>query len=86
MSMAMNTSITSALGDRLSSVMLIRIIQAIRTAAEDGTSFGIPNPLEVRMAKLIRQAVPSVQGSDVQFGNGSLHVCDPSGPWVHQAR
>src|SRR5581483_4702884 len=38
-----------------------KIIQAIQRAAESGTSFGIPNPLEVTMAKLITSAVPSVQ-------------------------
>src|SRR5262245_47915654 len=38
-----------------------KIIQAVQRAAEHGTSFGIPNPLEVHMARLIREAVPSVQ-------------------------
>jgi len=38
-----------------------KIIQAVRDAAENGTSFGIPNPFEVTMAKLICQLVPSVQ-------------------------
>src|ERR1700722_19088705 len=38
-----------------------KIIQAIKSAAEHGTSFGIPNPLEVKMAKLICAAAPSVQ-------------------------
>jgi glutamate-1-semialdehyde 2,1-aminomutase len=38
-----------------------RIIQAVKDAAENGTSFGTPNPLEVSMAKLICAAVPSVQ-------------------------
>jgi len=37
------------------------IIDAIKQAAEQGTSFGIPNPLEVRMAELIRTAAPSVK-------------------------
>src|SRR5438876_2561175 len=37
------------------------IIGAVKEAAEHGTSFGIPNPLEVKMARLIRSAVPSVQ-------------------------
>src|ERR1043165_6112640 len=37
------------------------IISAIQNAAEHGTSFGIPNPLEVQMAKLICTAVPSVK-------------------------
>src|SRR6266487_2781782 len=38
-----------------------KIIQAVQQAAERGTSFGIPNPLEVTMAKLICGLVPSVQ-------------------------
>ncbi len=38
-----------------------KVIQAVQAAAADGTSFGIPNPLEVTMAKLICAAVPSVQ-------------------------
>ncbi len=37
------------------------IIGAVQAAAEQGTSFGIPNPFEVTMAKLICAAVPSVQ-------------------------
>jgi glutamate-1-semialdehyde 2,1-aminomutase len=37
------------------------IIDAVKAAAEHGTSFGIPNPFEVTMAKLIREAVPSVE-------------------------
>jgi glutamate-1-semialdehyde 2,1-aminomutase len=38
-----------------------KIIKAVQDAAENGTSFGIPNPFEVRMAKLIRDLVPGVQ-------------------------
>ena len=38
-----------------------KIISAIQQAAVNGTSFGIPNPFEVRMATLICDAVPSVQ-------------------------
>jgi glutamate-1-semialdehyde 2,1-aminomutase len=38
-----------------------KIIQAVQSAAEHGTSFGIPNPLEVVMARLICSLVPSVQ-------------------------
>ena len=37
------------------------IVRAVQEAAEKGTSFGIPNPLEVKMARLIRSAVPSVR-------------------------
>src|SRR5688572_19844432 len=38
-----------------------KIISAVRAAAEQGTSFGIPNPFEVTMARLVCSAVPSVQ-------------------------
>src|SRR3954471_3882080 len=38
-----------------------KIIKAVQETAEQGTSFGIPNPLEVTMAKLVCEAVPSVQ-------------------------
>src|SRR6266478_1183429 len=38
-----------------------RIIKAVKDTAEHGTSFGIPNPFEVKMAQLICAFVPSVQ-------------------------
>jgi glutamate-1-semialdehyde 2,1-aminomutase len=38
-----------------------KIISAVKAAAEFGTSFGIPNPLEVTMAKMICERVPSVK-------------------------
>jgi glutamate-1-semialdehyde 2,1-aminomutase len=38
-----------------------KIIAAVKAAAELGTSFGIPNPLEVTMARMICGLVPSVQ-------------------------
>ncbi len=38
-----------------------RIIRAVQEAAQRGTSFGIPNPLEITMAKLVCSAVPSVE-------------------------
>ncbi|MFZ4766224.1 MAG: glutamate-1-semialdehyde 2,1-aminomutase [Roseimicrobium sp.] len=37
------------------------VIEAIHTAAKEGVSFGIPNPYEVEMAKLICEWVPSVE-------------------------
>src|SRR5215216_5074567 len=37
------------------------IINAVKEAADHGTSFGIPNPLEVRMAQVICSAAASVQ-------------------------
>jgi glutamate-1-semialdehyde 2,1-aminomutase len=36
------------------------IVDAVREAATLGTSFGIPNPLEVEMARLVRSAVSSI--------------------------
>jgi glutamate-1-semialdehyde 2,1-aminomutase len=38
-----------------------RIIAAVQAAAQNGTSFGIPNPFEVQLAKRICAWVPSVQ-------------------------
>jgi glutamate-1-semialdehyde 2,1-aminomutase len=38
-----------------------KIIQAVQNAAAMGTSFGVPNPLELEMAKTICEAVPSVE-------------------------
>jgi glutamate-1-semialdehyde 2,1-aminomutase len=38
-----------------------KIIKAVRAAAQNGTSFGIPNPFEVTLAKMICSWVPSVQ-------------------------
>jgi glutamate-1-semialdehyde 2,1-aminomutase len=38
-----------------------RIRRAVAAALEDGTSFGAPNPFEVRMAELIHHMVPSVE-------------------------
>jgi glutamate-1-semialdehyde 2,1-aminomutase len=49
------------------------IIRAVQTAAEHGTSFGIPNPLEVTMARLICQAVPSVV--KVRLCNSGTEAC-----------
>ncbi|MEE2948124.1 MAG: glutamate-1-semialdehyde 2,1-aminomutase [Verrucomicrobiota bacterium] len=37
------------------------VVDAVKEAAEHGTSFGIPNPLEVRMAELVVNAVTSVE-------------------------
>ena len=50
-----------------------KIISAIQQAAEYGTSFGIPNPLEVKMAKLVCDAVPSVQ--KVRMCNSGTEAC-----------
>ena len=38
-----------------------KTVKAVQDAAENGTSFGIPNPLEVTMARLICSLVPGVE-------------------------
>jgi len=50
-----------------------KIIRAVQQAAEHGTSFGIPNPMEVTMARLIREAVPSVE--KVRMCNSGTEAC-----------
>ncbi len=49
------------------------VIRAVKEAAEHGTSFGIPNPLEVTMARMICQAVPSVE--KVRMCNSGTEAC-----------
>jgi glutamate-1-semialdehyde 2,1-aminomutase len=50
-----------------------KIIAAVKAAADHGTSFGIPNPFEVTMARLICAAVPSVQ--KVRMCNSGTEAC-----------
>src|SRR5687767_499652 len=50
-----------------------KIIAAVKAAADHGTSFGIPNPAEVTMAKMICQLVPSVQ--KVRMCNSGTEAC-----------
>src|SRR5882724_795940 len=50
-----------------------KIISAVQAAAELGTSFGIPNPHEVTMARLICSLVPSVQ--KVRMTNSGTEAC-----------
>ena len=50
-----------------------KIIAAVKVAAEHGTSFGIPNPLEVTMAKLICELVPSVK--KVRMTSSGTEAC-----------
>ena len=49
------------------------IIEAVREAALRGTSFGIPNALEVDLAKLVKQCVPSVQ--KIRFCSSGTEAC-----------
>jgi glutamate-1-semialdehyde 2,1-aminomutase len=50
-----------------------RVIKAVQDTAANGTSFGIPNPLEVTMARLICRLVPSVQ--KVRMTNSGTEAC-----------
>jgi glutamate-1-semialdehyde 2,1-aminomutase len=50
-----------------------KIIQAVQSAAEQGTSFGIPNPLEVEMARLVCAAVPGLE--KVRMCNSGTEAC-----------
>ncbi|MGO8765957.1 MAG: glutamate-1-semialdehyde 2,1-aminomutase [Limisphaerales bacterium] len=50
-----------------------KIIAAVKAAAEHGTSFGIPNPLEVNMARLICELVPGIQ--KVRMTNSGTEAC-----------
>jgi len=50
-----------------------KIISAVKAAAENGTSFGIPNPLEVTMATLICEMVPGIQ--KVRMTNSGTEAC-----------
>jgi len=50
-----------------------KIISAVKAAAENGTSFGIPNSSEVKMAKLICEFFPSIQ--KVRMTNSGTEAC-----------
>ena len=50
-----------------------KIIAAVKAAADHGTSFGIPNPFEVTMAKLIKSLVPGVD--KVRMCNSGTEAC-----------
>jgi len=50
-----------------------KIVAAIKAAAQKGASFGIPNPSEVTMAKLICSLVPGVE--KVRMCNSGTEAC-----------
>ncbi|MCX8090013.1 MAG: glutamate-1-semialdehyde 2,1-aminomutase [Verrucomicrobiae bacterium] len=50
-----------------------KVVAAIRAAAEQGTSFGLTCPLEVKMAGLVCSLVPSVQR--VRMTNSGTEAC-----------
>ncbi|HAB18804.1 MAG TPA: glutamate-1-semialdehyde 2,1-aminomutase [Verrucomicrobiota bacterium] len=50
-----------------------KIVSAIKSAADRGTSFGIPNPLEVTLAARVKEWVPSV--AKIRFCNSGTEAC-----------
>lgn len=38
-----------------------RVVRAVQEAARNGTSFGTPNPLEIRLAQLVCEMIPSIE-------------------------
>ncbi len=50
-----------------------KIIAAVKAAANRGTSFGIPNPLEVTLARMICRFMPSVR--KVRLTNSGTEAC-----------
>jgi len=49
------------------------ILAAVKAAADKGTSFGIPNPLEVDLAREVKRHVPSVE--KIRFCNSGTEAC-----------
>ncbi len=49
-----------------------KVVRAIQEAARDGTSFGTPNPREIRLAQLVTEAFPSIQ--KVRFVNSGTEA------------
>lgn len=49
------------------------IVDAVERAARDGTSFGAPSPYEVELAKLVIEAIPSVEM--VRFVSSGTEAC-----------
>jgi glutamate-1-semialdehyde 2,1-aminomutase len=49
-----------------------KVVRAVQDAARDGTSFGTPNPREVRLAQLVCEAFPSIQ--KVRFVNSGTEA------------
>jgi glutamate-1-semialdehyde 2,1-aminomutase len=49
------------------------VVRAIQEAAALGTSFGVPNPAEIDLARLVRSAVPSIE--KVRFTSSGTEAC-----------
>jgi len=63
-----------------------QVVRAVQEAARDGTSFGTPNPREIQLAQLVREAFPSMQKDSLrEFGHGSDDVRHSRGARIHEA-
>ncbi len=49
-----------------------KVVRAVQEAARNGTSFGTPNPLEIKLAQLVCEAFPSIQ--EVRFVNSGTEA------------
>jgi glutamate-1-semialdehyde 2,1-aminomutase len=49
-----------------------KVVRAVQEAARDGTSFGTPNPREIRLAQLVCEAFPSIQ--KIRFVNSGTEA------------
>jgi len=49
-----------------------KVVRAVQDAARDGTSFGTPNPREVRLARLVCDAFPSIK--KIRFVNSGTEA------------
>ena len=49
-----------------------KVVRAVQEAARDGTSFGTPNPREIRLAQLVIEAYPSIQ--KIRFVNSGTEA------------
>jgi glutamate-1-semialdehyde 2,1-aminomutase len=63
------------------------VTKAIQQAAGNGTSYGAPTELEIQLATMIREALPSMEMVRlVSSGNRSGHECHSSRPRLHETR
>jgi len=49
-----------------------KVVRAVQEAAREGTSFGTPNPREIRLAQLVREAYPAIQ--KIRFVNSGTEA------------
>lgn len=63
------------------------IRNAVIEAAERGLSFGAPTEMEVKMAQLVTELVPTMDMVRmVNSGTGSDDERHPPGPWFYRSR